>query len=223
MIVDNNFRKMALRDGGFQQYTPKVLYCIPLLVASQNAYDISVRQTPDMVQANCPPGYNLRGAQCNEPGKPARDQWVVRVAHEGSVQNARAALVGVLQARAQRGDMMSLARLAYVLDARGQKQDAAELYRQCYEARKNLYYSEHQDVLNAQSNYAYSLTQLTKYAEAEPIQKDNYKRTQKKFGDNHRSTLLSLRNWAYTIMHLGRAAEAEPKFKEAYDRSKQHL
>eukprot|EP00406_Dinophysis_acuminata_P051629 CAMPEP_0179307868 /NCGR_PEP_ID=MMETSP0797-20121207/50859_1 /TAXON_ID=47934 /ORGANISM="Dinophysis acuminata, Strain DAEP01" /LENGTH=330 /DNA_ID=CAMNT_0021017557 /DNA_START=99 /DNA_END=1088 /DNA_ORIENTATION=- len=115
LIVDNNFRKMAIRDG-FPAYQPKVKFCIVLLVRREDCYDVETQQTPEMAEYGVPPGHNLKGDKMNEPGKPQRDQWVIRVEGEGSVQNARAGMVDVLRRRAQGGDFMSLARLAFVLD-----------------------------------------------------------------------------------------------------------
>ena len=105
-LLDNNFRNMMKRDVALhgeehvkREYPPRASFCIPLLIDPENAYDISVRPTPEMEAAGKPPGTNLGGKLLNEPGQPERCCVVLRVAGEDGVANARARLLDALRAR----------------------------------------------------------------------------------------------------------------------------
>ena len=57
-LLDNNFRNMMKRDAELhgeeyvrRVYPPRASFCIPLLIDPENAYDISVRPTPEMEAA----------------------------------------------------------------------------------------------------------------------------------------------------------------------------
>ena len=81
-LLDNNFRNMMRRDVELhgeeyvrRVYPPRASFCIPLLIDPENAYDISVRPTPEMEAAGKPPGMNLgdkllngRTLLCGSPG-----------------------------------------------------------------------------------------------------------------------------------------------------------
>ncbi|CAK9092688.1 unnamed protein product [Durusdinium trenchii] len=78
-ILDNNYRSMMKRDLELkgksyvdQEYPPRVMFCIPILVEPAKAYDVSVRQTPEMVEKGKPPGVNLADKELSPPGLPAR-------------------------------------------------------------------------------------------------------------------------------------------------------
>ena len=47
-------------------YPPRASFCISLLIDPENAYDISVRPTPEMQAAGKPPGMNLGDKLLNE-------------------------------------------------------------------------------------------------------------------------------------------------------------
>ena len=105
-LLDNNFRNMIKRDVELhgedyvrRVYPPRASFCIPLLIDPENAYDISVRPTPEMEAAGKPPGMNLGDKLLNEPGQPERCCVVLRVAGEDGVANARARLLDALRAR----------------------------------------------------------------------------------------------------------------------------
>ena len=92
---------MALHGEEYvkREYPPRASFCIPLLIDPENAYDISVRPTPEMEAAGKPPGTNLGGKLLNEPAQPERCCVVLRVAGEDGVANARARLLDALRAR----------------------------------------------------------------------------------------------------------------------------
>ena len=78
-LLDNNYRNMIKRDLELhgeeyvrRVYPPRASFCIPLLIDPENAYDISVRPTPEMEAAGKPPGTNLGDKLLNEPGQPER-------------------------------------------------------------------------------------------------------------------------------------------------------
>ena len=80
-------------------HPPRASLCIPLLIDPENAYDITVRPTPEMQAAGKPPGMNLGDKLLNEPGQPERCCVVLQVAGEDGVANARARLLDALRAR----------------------------------------------------------------------------------------------------------------------------
>ena len=62
-LLDNNFRNMMKRDVALhgedyvrRVHPPRASFCIPLLIDPENAYDVSVRPTPEMEAAGKPPG-----------------------------------------------------------------------------------------------------------------------------------------------------------------------
>ena len=71
-FLDNNFRNMMRRDVALhgeeyvrRVYPPRASFCITLLIDPENAYDISVRPTPEMEATGKPPGTNLGGKLLN--------------------------------------------------------------------------------------------------------------------------------------------------------------
>ena len=86
---DNNYRNMMRRDleNKGEEYVRKTYparakYCIPILVDPQDAYDVSVRPTPEMVERGVPPGYNLKMMPLSEPGMRPRMCITVRIEDE---------------------------------------------------------------------------------------------------------------------------------------------
>ena len=105
-LLDNNFRNMMRRDVALhgedyvrRVYPPRASFCIPLLIDPENAYNVSVRPTPEMEAAGKPPGTNLGDKLLNEPGQPERCCVVLRVAGEDGVTNARSRLLDALRTR----------------------------------------------------------------------------------------------------------------------------
>eukprot|EP00435_Cladocopium_sp_Y103_P009165 s5322_g2.t1 len=152
-LLDNNFRNMMKRDVALHgclrplttqsipgEYPPRAAFCIPLLIDPENAYNISVRPTPEMEAAGKPPGTNLAGKLLNEPGQPERCCVVLRVAGEDGVTNARARLLDALRAREAAAQSPGLkiaakARLGEALRKRGYFQESKILLSDVLEAR----------------------------------------------------------------------------------------
>ncbi|CAK9095558.1 unnamed protein product, partial [Durusdinium trenchii] len=100
-IIENNYLNMKNRDieeaekkgpeavaAVEESYRSKVAFCIPILVDSSIAYDVSKRPTPEMVEQGKPVGVNLNGKLLN-----GRQCIVIRVETEKRVSNATAVLV----------------------------------------------------------------------------------------------------------------------------------
>ena len=54
------------------EYPPRAAFCVPIIVSPADAYDVSLRATPEMEAAGKEPGRNLADKLLNEPGMPAR-------------------------------------------------------------------------------------------------------------------------------------------------------
>eukprot|EP00434_Breviolum_minutum_P037420 symbB.v1.2.033177.t1/scaffold4024.1/size46069/1 len=141
-ILDNNYRNMMRRDlqNKGEEYVQKTYparakYCIPVLVDAADAYDVSLRQTPEMVELGVPPGYNLKMMPLSEPGMRPRMCITVRIEDgKKNVCNPRAKLLNVVKRRAQalamagpsKGALEALMRLATVELKRGLYDDAVK-------------------------------------------------------------------------------------------------
>ena len=140
-------------------YPPRASFCIPLLIDPENAYDISVRPTPEMEATGKPPGTNLAGKLLNEPGQPERCCVVLRVAGEDGVTNARARLLDALRAREAAAQSPGLkidakARLGDALRKRGYFPESKILLTEVLEARERTLGAEHPNTLVSVNNLA---------------------------------------------------------------------
>ena len=165
-LLDNNFGNMMRRDVELhgedyvrRVYPPRASFCIPLLIDPENAYDISVRPTPEMEAAGKPPGTNLADKLLNEPGQPERCCVVLRVAGEEGVTNARARLLHALRARAAAAHSPGLkidakARLGDALLKRGYFPESKILLTEVLEAREHTLGADHPDTLLSVNNLA---------------------------------------------------------------------
>ena len=54
------------------EYPPRAAFCVPIIVSPADAYDVSLRATPEMEAAGKEPGRNLADKLLNEPGMPTR-------------------------------------------------------------------------------------------------------------------------------------------------------
>ena len=143
-------------------YPPRASFCIPLLIDPENAYDISVRPTPDMEAAGKPPGTNLGDKLLNEPGQPERCCVVLRVACEDGVANARSRLLDALRAREAAAQTPGLKieakeRLGTALKMRGYFPDSKILLSEVLEDRERTLGAEHPDTLVSVNNLALCL------------------------------------------------------------------
>eukprot|EP00435_Cladocopium_sp_Y103_P035761 s1107_g9.t1 len=243
-LVDNNFRNMFARDAElhgieaakkegnrwltiddllqiqkdyekFSEYYGRVAYCIPILAFASCIYDVSTRQTPEMVQQGRPPGTNLAGKLLNEPGKRNRECVVVRVEHEDEITNASAVLLETLRQRArgvqQRfgpddlNTLGAISRLANVLKNRGLYEEATPLFERALQGREEILGPEHPDTLTAANSLALLLEARFMLAEAEPLFRRALMGRQMKLGPKHPDTLEA----------QGKFTEAEPLFRKA--------
>ena len=111
-LLDNNFRDMMKRDVALhgeeyvkREYPPRASFCIPLLIDPENAYDISVRPTPEMEAAGKPPGTNLGGKLLNEPAQPERCCVVLQESFEGPGAHPRCRASFQIKLSRQFGDL----------------------------------------------------------------------------------------------------------------------
>eukprot|EP00435_Cladocopium_sp_Y103_P026193 s3504_g6.t1 len=131
-LLDNNFRNMMQRDRESEdpekgpayvdrEYPKRAAFCVPILIDPVNAFDVSIRATPEMEAAGKEPGRNLANKLLNEPGKPPRCCVVLRVCGEDGVQHARGQLLDTLRQRVRLApaDLDAKERLAELLKQRG--------------------------------------------------------------------------------------------------------
>ncbi|CAL1141849.1 unnamed protein product [Cladocopium goreaui] len=210
-IIDNNYRNVYKRDVELkgsefadQEYASRVAYCMPILANAMMCYDVSVRQTPEMLEKGMPPGVNLAGKQLNEPGQPERQCVVIRVEREDGVGNARAILLDTLRCRADAAAerlgpehdeaLLALSRLAHVLMHRGAFAEAEPLRRRVLDARERRWGPEHR---------------LGKLSEAEALFRRCLRAREVRLGAHHPETLTSVSNLAVLLRQQGKMEEAD--------------
>eukprot|EP00913_Durusdinium_trenchii_P020279 g19052.t1 len=108
-----------------EEYPKRVQCCIPIVVHPDNAFDVSVRQTPEMRRENKPPGTNLANVELNPPGE-TRHRTCVVIRNGGRIRRLRSSLKdNHLHAQ---GDLLTRAlRLAAVLMNLGKFRQARDL------------------------------------------------------------------------------------------------
>ena len=85
-LLDNNFRDMMQRDRDSddpqkgpayvdREYPKRAAFCVPIPIDPVNAFDVSIRATPEMEAAGKEPGRNLGNKLLNEPDKPPAVVW----------------------------------------------------------------------------------------------------------------------------------------------------
>eukprot|EP00435_Cladocopium_sp_Y103_P045299 s2097_g13.t1 len=180
-LLDNNFRNMIERDVALRgeeyvrsEYPPRAAFCIPLLIDPENAYDISVRPTPEMEAAGKPPGTNLGDKLLNELRQPERCCVVLRVAGEHGVTNARARLLDALRAREAAAQnpgfkIAAKARLGDALWKRGYFPESKILLSDVLEAMERTLSPEHPDTLVSVNNLACCLQVMGQLKDAERL------------------------------------------------------
>ncbi|CAK9007334.1 Nephrocystin-3 [Durusdinium trenchii] len=225
-LLDNNYRNMMKRDielkgreATVEEYHSRVAYCIPMLVDASCAYDVSKRQTPEMVEKGRPIGVNLAGKLLNEPGMPPRECIVVRVQQEEKVGHARAVLVETLRCRAeaitthlgseQPKTLLALGRLAEVLLHRGALAEAETLWRRILAAYEAQFGLEDPKTLSSLHNVAHVLKERGQWREATEMYRRAVEAKERCRGDAHLETLVSVGNLAVVLMRQGQLAEAE--------------
>ncbi|CAK9021884.1 unnamed protein product [Durusdinium trenchii] len=225
-LLDNNYRNMMKRDielkgreATVEEYHSRVAYCIPMLVDACCAYDVSKRQTPEMVEKGRPIGVNLAGKLLNEPGMPPRECIVVRVQQEEKVGHARAVLVETLRCRAEAitthlgsehaETLLALSRLASVLEDRGALAEAETLRRRILAAEEAQFGPEYPNTLSALNNLALVLTRRGQWKEATDLYRRVVEADERLHGAAHLETLVPVANLAVVLRLQGQLAEAE--------------
>ena len=167
---------MALHGEEYvkREYPPRASFCIPLLIDPENAYDISVRPTPEMEAAGKPPGMNLGDKLLNEPGQPKRCCVVLRVAGEDGVANARARLLDALRAREAAAESPGLkiaakARLGDALRMQGYFPESKILLTNILETHERTLGAEHPSTLGSVNSLAEYLREMGKLKDAEVL------------------------------------------------------
>ena len=219
-LLDNNFRNMIKRDVELhgedyvrRVYPPRASFCIPLLIDPENAYDISVRPTPEMEAAGKPPGTNLGDKLLNEPGQPERCCVVLRVAGEDGVANARSRLLDALRAREAAAQSPGLkieakARLGTALYMRGYYPDSKILLSDVLEASERSLGAEHPNTLASVNNLAGCLRAMGLREDAEPLYRRALEARERTLGAEHPNTLLSVNNLALCLQGMGMLKDA---------------
>ena len=228
-LLDNNFRNMMRRDVELhgeeyvrRVYPPRASFCIPLLIDPENAYDISVRPTPEMEAAGKPPGTNLGGKLLNEPGQPERCCVVLRVAGEDGVTNARSRLIDTLRAREAAAQSPGLkidakARLGNALRKRGYFSESKILLTDVLETLERTLSAEHPKTLASVNDLAKCLRAMGQLKDAEPLCRRALEAREHTLGAEHPSTLNSVNNLAVCCHDMGQLKDAEALYRRALE------
>ena len=234
-LLDNNFRNMMKRDVALhgeeyvrREYPPRASFCIPLLIDPENAYDISVRPTPEMEAAGKPPGTNLGGKLLNEPGQPERCCVVLRVAGEDGVTNARARLLDALRPReaaAQRPGLkiVAKARLGNALRERGYFPESKILLTHVLAADERTLGVEHPETLTSVNNLATCCLDMGQLKDAEALYRRALEARERTLGAEHLDTLVSVSNLAIYLSTRGQLKDAEALYRRALEAQERTL
>ena len=234
-LLDNNFRNMMRRDLALhgeeyvkRVYPPRASFCIPLLIDPENAYDISVRPTPEMEAAGKPPGTNLADKLLNEPGQPERCCVVLRVAGEDGVTNARARLLDALRAREAAAQNPGLkiaakARLGVALLQRGYFPESKILLTDVLEARERTLGAEHPSTLISVNNLAICLQDMGQLKDAEALYRRALEAQERTLTAEHPDTLGAVSNLANCLKARGQLKDAEALHRRALEAQERTL
>ncbi|CAK9023477.1 Kinesin light chain 4 (KLC 4) (Kinesin-like protein 8), partial [Durusdinium trenchii] len=239
-LIDNNYRNMLKRDterkgreAAVEEYRSRVAFCIPILVDESIAYDVSKRQTPEMVEQGNPVGVNLAGKQLNEDGMPPRQCIVIRPERAEEVGNANAVLVESLRCRAEAireslgsehsDSLKASSRLARVLTARGDFEEAEPLHRRVLEAYEARNGAEDPETLTAVYNLAFTLGFAGKLAEAEALSRRALRGRERQLGLMHVDTLESVNNLGWVLKAQEKLGEADTLYRRALEGRKMQL
>ena len=228
-LLDNNFRNMMKRDVELhgedyvrRVYPPRASFCIALLIDPENAYDISVRPTPEMEAAGKPPGMNLGDKLLNEPGQPERCCVVLRVAGEDGVTNARARLLDALRAREAAAQSLGLeiaakARLGDALLKRGYFPESKILLTEVLEARERILGATHPVTLASVNNLAICFKARGQMKDAEALYRRALEAQERTLGADHPDTLRSINNLAICLKARGQLKEPETLYRRVLE------
>lgn len=208
-LLDNNFRNLMKKDHNNDDkgedyvkkaYPHRVAFCIPILVAPANMYDVSKVQTPEMKKAGRAPGRNLRGVVLNKPGTVPRTCVVIQFADGGrAVKIALDRLMDTLQLRARsiakrKGErhlttLLARARLGTSLRSRGMLPKAEAVLREVLEGYEQQLGPVHPRTLFAVDAWAKLLQAKGDLEESKKFYRRAVRDARKKLGASHPATL----------------------------------
>ncbi|CAL1152894.1 unnamed protein product [Cladocopium goreaui] len=227
-LLDNNFRNMMQRDRDSddpqkgpayvdREYPKRAAFCVPILIDPANAFDVSIRATPEMEAAGKEPGRNLANKLLNEPGKPPRSCVVLRVSGEHGVQHARAQLLNTLRQRVRLApaNLEAKWRLATTLRLRGFYQEALPVAQELVELCESTYRLESHYGFVSRATLSGILCDMGNLREAEKVQREILDADLKAFGPEHELTVFSMGELAVTFSKMeGREGEAVELYRE---------
>jgi len=227
-LLDNNFRNMMQRDRDSddpqkgpayvdREYPKRAAFCVPILIDPANAFDVSIRATPEMEAAGKEPGRNLANKLLNEPGKPPRSCVVLRVSDEDGVQHARAQLLNTLRQRVRLApaNLDAKWRLAEALRLRGFYQEALPVAQEMVALCESTYGLESHDGFKSRTMLGIILYHMGNSWEAEKVQRELLDTTVKALGPEREETILSMQNLAVTFSKMeGRESEAAELYRK---------
>ena len=182
-----------------REYAPRVAFCIPIVVNSHMAFDVSVRQTPEMKKQGKPPGENLAGILLNPPGLPPR-VCVVVIREVESLQGRPS-----LQRSASRR-----------LSGRGLNASGSLLERVRWRAQAVMHElgSDAPEAMRAQFRLAVVLLESGNYREALGVLKEELKRRRAILGKEHIDSFRAMWRFGQILTNLGHFKDAlEPWLK----------
>ena len=226
-LLDNNFRNMMQRDRDSddpqkgpeyvdREYPKRAAFCVPILIDPANAFDVSIRATPEMAAAGKEPGRNLGNKLLNEPGKPPRCCVVLRVSGEDGVQHARGQLLHTLRQRVHLApaDLEAKRRLCCVLRLRGLNLEALPLLQGMVVFCESTYDPESLPALKCSQGLAGALSDTGNVWEAEKIYRRIVAAMVKTLGPEHKETLEAMGDLAVTLHRMHNDAEAIGLFSQ---------
>eukprot|EP00435_Cladocopium_sp_Y103_P031741 s1379_g8.t1 len=225
-LLDNNFRNMMQRDRESEdpekgpayvdrEYPKRAAFCVPILIDPINAFDVSIRATPEMEAAGKEPGRNLGNKLLNEPGKPPRSCVVLRVSGEDGVQGARSHLLKTLRARASAsGDCTALWRLCSVLDRRGFHEEAAFVAKKMVASSELTHGPMSHHTFACRSMLQSIQVNLPNCMEDEKSHREVFFESLKMWGFDDPRTLSNVENLAVCLSRQMKCSEAVELFRQ---------
>lgn len=231
-LLDNNYRNMMRRDleNRGEEYVRKTYparakYCIPILVDPADAYDVSVRQTPEMVERGVPPGYNLKMMPLSEPGMRPRMCITVRIEDEKkNVCNPKAKLLDVVKRRAQalasggpsRGALDAMMRVAAVELKRGLYEEAVRHYEDVVRHMESFFGVNHRLTLRAMHGLAEALALQGDFGPAEAYMSMVLTKNIDEFGEDDGDAVHALGSLGNIFRLQHKRVEAQEFLRQAF-------
>ena len=227
-LLDNNFRNMMQRDRDSddpqkgpryvdREYPKRAAFCVPILIDPANAFDVSIRATPEMEAAGKEPGRNLANKLLNEPGKPPRCCVVLRVSGEDGVQHARGQLLDTLRQRVRLAPASLAAkwRLVVTLRLRGFYQEALPVAEEMVALCESTFGLESAEGFNSRQILGSLLGDTDNLRESEKVKQQLLDAKVKALGPEHPDTVRSMHHLAVTFSGMdGREGEAVELYRK---------